>query len=120
MEDHITANSDAEFEVELHPAFASRVTVKSTGGEERDLYKQNGTHHLKGTKHPKKHRIKLKDKNGKRDLTITVDDPRYAIARITVELYPEEHDPMNPDHSDMDSVMTLSVHNAPDTCPPVC
>jgi hypothetical protein len=120
MEDHVTANDDQEFEIEVHPAFASRVSLGRKGSEPRDLYRQKGTHQLNGKPHPQRSRIRLKGKRGRRDLTITLDDPNYSVAKITVELYPEGRDPMNPEHQEMESEMTLMVYNVPLTCPPFC
>jgi hypothetical protein len=118
MDDHLTIGNDAEFEVELHPAFASRVTIGKNGEAARELYKQQGVHHLNGKKHPKKHRIRLKGKNGRRDLTLSIDDPDYLVAKITVELYPEGHDPES--EVKQESEMTFTIMNDPLTCPPVC
>lgn len=118
MEDHLTVGEDPEFEIEVHPAFASRATIGRNGEAPRELYKQKGVHHLKGKPHPKRHQIRLKGKNGRRDLTIAVTDPNYSVAKITVELYPEGHDPTT--GAQAESEMTLMVYNDPDTCPPHC
>jgi hypothetical protein len=119
MEDHIVKTDDNEYEITLHPAFASRCTV-SKDGEERVLFKQEGVHHLNGKGIPKKHVIKLKAKNGgKRDITITLDDAAHSVARITVELYEESHDPTTALRTaETDTV--FSVENSARICPPMC
>lgn len=119
MEDHIVKTDDNEYEITFHPAFASRCSVSGKDGE-RELFKQDGVHHLKGKKVPKKHTIRLKAKNGsKRDITITLDDAAHSVARITVELYEEGHDPMTAlTAGETDTVFT--VENNAKICPPFC
>ena len=120
MEDHIVKTDDNEYEITVHPAFASRCTVGAKNGEERELYKQKGVHKLNGKSVPKKHTIRLKGKNGsKRDITITLDDAAHSVAKITVELYEESHDPTTAlEPSDTDTV--FSVENSARICPPIC
>jgi hypothetical protein len=120
MEDHIVKTDDNEYEITLHPAFASRCTVSKKGGKERELFKQQGVHHLNGKAIPKQHVIKLKAKNGgKRDITITLDDAAHSVARITVELYVDSHDPTTAlKASATDTV--FSVENNARICPPIC
>jgi hypothetical protein len=120
MEDHIVKTDDKEYEITVHPAFASRCTVGPKGGEARELYRQQGTHKLNGKPVPKKHTIRLKGKNGsKRDVTITLNDAAHSVARITVELYDESHDPATAMMaSDTDTV--FSVENHAKVCPPFC
>lgn len=119
MKDHIVKTDDNEYEVTLHPAFASRCTVSGKGGE-RELFKQKGVHQLRGKAVPKKHTIRLKGKNGsKRDITITLDDAAHSVARITVELYEEGHDPSTAvEASSTDTVFV--VENNAKICPPIC
>ena len=119
MEDHIVKTDDNEFDVTVHPAFASRCAV-SKGGTERELYRQQGPHHLNGKAVPKKHTIRLKGKNGsKQDVAITLDDPGHSVARITVELYDEPRDPtVGYSSNDADTVFT--VENNAKICPPFC
>jgi hypothetical protein len=121
MEDHLAISSDPEFEVEVHPAFASECTVESKG-EKRSVYKQdrNKPVDVRGKGHPKQHQIRLKSKNGKRDVTLMVKDPAHSIAKITVELYPEGYDPTAARTQSADSDTTLSVMNEAFTCPPFC
>ena len=120
MKDHIVKTDDNEYEITVHPAFASRCTVSGKDGEERELYKQKGAHKLNGKAIPKKHTIKLKAKNGgKRDITITLDDAAHSVARITVELYDDSHDPATAlKAGETDTVFT--VENSAILCPPIC
>ena len=121
-DDHTTVSNDSEYEVTFHPAFASSCTVtdKATGTE-RKLYEQDRTKpvNVKQSGHPKKHRIVLKGKNGKRrNITITIDDPEHAIHGITLDLYKEGRDPAA--GGDSEPVETFSVLNDSITCPPFC
>jgi hypothetical protein len=120
MKDHIVKSDDNEYEITVHPAFASRCTVAGKNGEARELFKQEGVHHLNGNPVPKKHTIRLKSKNGgKRDVCITLDDAAHSVARITVELYPDTHDPTTAmEASETDTVFT--VENNARICPPIC
>jgi hypothetical protein len=121
MEDHIVKTDDNEYEITFHPAFASRCTVAGKGDTEaRELFKQSEVHHLKGKDRPKKHTIRLKSKNGgKRDITITLDDAAHSVAKITVELYEDSHDPNTAlEQSPTDTV--FSVENYAKVCPPFC
>lgn len=119
MKDHIVKTDDNEYEITVHPAFASRCTIGPKGGEGRELYRQKGIHQLNGKKVPKQHTIRLKGKNGKRDITITLDDAAHSVAKITVELYDESHDPTTAlKASPTDTV--FSVENSAKICPPIC
>lgn len=120
MKDHIVKTDDNEYEITVHPAFASRCTVAPKDGEGRELYKQKGIHKLNGKKIPKEHTIRLKGKNGsKRDITITLNDPSHNIAKITVELYDESHDPATA-MAASDTTTVFSVENHARVCPPIC
>lgn len=121
-DDHIIASDDNEYEITVHPAFASSCTVtdKRTG-QARKLYEQDRSKPVDVRKqgHPKKHRIVLKGKNGKkRNITITIDDPEHAVHGITLDLYKEGRDPMQ-DES-LDSEETFRILNHATTCPPLC
>jgi hypothetical protein len=121
MKDHIVQTDDNEYEITVHPAFASRCTIGGTdGGAQRELYKQSGVHTLNGKGVPEKHTIRLKGKNGsKRDITITLTDPSHNVARITVELYEESHNPLTAKVvTGTDTV--FSVENYAKLCPPNC
>ncbi len=118
---HITIGGDSEYELTVHPAFASACTVTNKAtGQARKLYEQDRSKPVDCSKgHPKKHRIVLRGKNGKkRNVTITVDDPENAIASLSFNLYEEGHDPA----AGGDSITTESVDvaNAALTCPPYC
>jgi hypothetical protein len=121
MSDEHTSG-DNDYDVTFHPAFASACTVtdRKTGAI-RKLYEQDRTKPVDVRKngHPKKHRIVLKGKNGKkRNITITIDDPDHAIHEITLDLYEEGRDPAA--GGDSEPVETFSVQNLALTCPPYC
>lgn len=122
-DEHITVGTDPHYDVTVHPAFASSCTVTDRAtGQSRKLYEQDRGKPVDVRKngHPKKHRIVLKGKNGKRrNITITIDDPEHAIHGITLDLYAEGRDPMRADRSS-DSVERVTVLNDSTTCPPVC
>lgn len=120
MKDHIVKTEDNEYEVTFHPAFASRCTVATKDGEAREIYRQSGVYQLNGKQVPKEHTIRLKAKNGgKRDITITLNDAGHSVAKITVELYEDSHDPMTAmKASETDTV--FAVENYAKLCPPNC
>jgi hypothetical protein len=120
MEDHIVKNDDDEYEITFHPAFASKCIVEHKDGGTRELYRQTQTHNLKDKKHPKRHVVKVKGKNGRtRDITITIDDPNHAIHSLRMELYDEGYDPMKPvPRYEGGDVVTFE--NLASTCPPNC
>jgi hypothetical protein len=121
MEDHIVKTDDNEYEITFHPAFASRCTIGPKDGEARELFKQSGVHHLNGKSIPKQHTIRLKSKGGgKRDITIQVDDAAHSVARITVELYEDSHDPTVATSSLNDTDTVFTVENSAILCPPIC
>lgn len=120
MDEHIVSADDGEYEVTVHPAFASRCTITGADGESRDLYRQSGTYHLNGRGVPKKHTIRLKGKNGSnRDITITLNDASHSVARIRVELYHEDHDPMRLSSPTVTDTV-FEVENLAKLCPPSC
>lgn len=118
-DEHTTVSGDNEYEVTFHPAFASRCTVGGKQGPARDLYVQSKAHRLNGKALPKRHQIRLKGKKGKRDITVTLDDPNHSIARIHVELYPESHD-RNSAKSAPEGDLVFTVENHARVCPPIC
>lgn len=121
-DEHITVGSDPHYEVTVHPAFASSCTVTDRAtGQSRKLYEQDRSKPVDVRKngHPKKHRIVLKGKNGKRrNITITIDDPEYAIHSLSLGLYEEGHTPSV--EGDSDAVESFDFTNAALTCPPYC
>lgn len=117
---HVThRDDDGDYEITFHPAFASSC-VLNTNGRDRTLYEQSEVCHLPGGKLPRQHTIHLRSKDGTRDIRLRVDDPRHAVARITVELYPEEHDPLVLEKRMTTTSATFTVLNSADTCPPHC
>lgn len=119
-DEHTTG--DSSYDVTFHRAFASSCTVtdKKTGAT-RKLYEQDRSKpvDVRNGGHPRKHRIVLKGKNGKkRNITITIDDPEHAIHGLTLDLYEEGRDPASA--REAKAVETFSVLNAAATCPPDC
>ncbi|MBA4157002.1 MAG: hypothetical protein H0X65_05950 [Gemmatimonadetes bacterium] len=109
------------YELTFYPGFVSRVTVRGDGGAEHELYKQRNVYHLpKGQAKPRtKHKLRLKGGKKKQNITLDIDDPELRIARITVELYGEDHQPGGGETEDV-VVETMEVQNFPKTCPPWC
>ena len=115
---HSVIAADTDYELTVHPAFASACTV-SKNGVSRGLYQQTGTHNLNGKPVPKKHTIRLKAKSGKKDITLTLNDIGHSVKKITIELYKDEHDPtVKNTNTDTDTVFT--VENSAKLCPPTC
>lgn len=116
--DHSQLSEDSDYEVMLHPAFASACTVAPAGGAPRDLYRQPpGTVvNCQAKGHPKKHVIRLKGKNNGRDITITIEDPEHSIHSLRLELYKPGRKPGDP--VEVGDVVT--VENDAKTCPPMC
>jgi|GEM_PF-5527591 len=118
-ETHTVVTGD-DYELTVHPAFASACTVASNGAPARDLYRQSGTHALNGKAIPKKHTIRLKARNGgKKDITLTVNDAGYSVKKITIELYKDAHDPTRAGTT-KETETVLTVENDAKTCPPLC
>jgi hypothetical protein len=115
--DH-TAVETADYQITLHPAFASACTVTPAGGAPRDLFRQApGTVvDCKAKGHPKKHVLKLKGKTNGRDITITIEDPEHSIHLLRLELYKPGRKPGDP--VEVGDVFT--VENDAKTCPPMC
>lgn len=122
MNNHKTITTDPDYEVMLHPGFASEATITRKGDNSvKQLYKQTEKHHCGKEGHPKKHVIKLKGKNGsKRDITITIDDPSYSVHSLSLELYDESRDPNYEDTFNPGTTETFTVMNTANTCPPYC
>jgi hypothetical protein len=122
MENHKTITTDPNYEVTLHPGFASECTITRKGDKSpRQLYKQTEKHHCGTEGHPKRHVIRLKGKNGsKRDITITIDDPTYSVHSLSLELYDESRDPNREETFNPGTTETFTVTNTALTCPPYC
>jgi hypothetical protein len=122
MSDGHTTASRNSYTVTFHPAFASRCVVDGDDGE-CEVYKQQGAHKFEpGEKHPKKHTIKVKGGKWDRDISLEVDDPRHAIAKIVVEFYAEGHVPGGSAIGvETDPVVErFTIYNDGTTCPPHC
>jgi hypothetical protein len=115
--DH-TRSSHEGYEITFHPAFASRCVVQCAGCDEVEVYRQTKPHVLNGKKKPKKHVIHLKGGPNRRDIRIAVDDAKHHVHKITIELYPEDHDAEKGMRSD--PVETVTMFNDALLCPPHC
>jgi hypothetical protein len=106
------------YRVSVHPAFASRASVRQAGGGEVTLYRQQGVYDLPAgkTEAPAHHVVRLEGGRYARDLGLAIDDPKHQVARITVELYGPGHQPGRHDPA----VETFVVLDDVITCPPVC
>jgi hypothetical protein len=121
MSDGHKTHAKNNYSVTFHPAFASRCVVKNEDGE-CEVYKQDKPHKLEnGDKHPKKHTIRLQGGRFDRDITLHVDDPKLAIKKIHVELYPHRDAKHVGDASkSYDAAETFTAFNDAETCPPIC
>lgn len=117
LDEHLTVRAD-DYEVTLHPAFASRCCVTPVGGAETELYKQEGVHHLNGKSHPKKHKLRVKGGPHGRDFELTVSDPKHHVAKIVIELYDGSRSVISPEKARVTE--TVSLMNDGLTCPPYC
>jgi hypothetical protein len=117
VDDHKTVSND-NYEVSFHPAFASSCVIEPVGGKAETLYRQDRSKPVDCRKkgHPKQHKIKLKAKNGKRDITLTIDDPNHNIATLQIRLYHEDRVPG--EEGEYSTIFT--VENNANTCPPNC
>lgn len=121
MDKHKTVTADSDYDVTIHPGFASEcyVTPVGTNGK-RTLYKQTETYicdEVEG--HPTTHRIVLVEKNGdRRTVTITIDDPAHAVHTIALDLYEPGRDPKV--KKEWKSRDRITVMNSANTCPPDC
>lgn len=108
------------YELTFYPGFASRCTVRGADGAEHELYKQDKPYHLPdGHKKPDtKHKLKLKGGKKKQNITIDIDDPELRIAKITIELYDESHEPGM--GSGGSAGETFTTENDAQICPPFC
>lgn len=108
------------YELTFYPGFASRCTVREADGTEYELYKQDKPFHLPPghTKPDRKHKLTLKGGKKKQDITIDIDDPELRIAKITIELYDENHTPGM--GSGGKTAETVTVQNDSQYCPPYC
>ena len=117
LSEHVRTEAGG-YELTVHPAFSSAVTVEGASGT-TELYRQRGTYHLPGgqTEPPAQHVVRLEGGEHARDLGLVVNDPKHQIARITVELYGAGHRPGNQDDTPVETVV---VENNPSTCPYDC
>jgi hypothetical protein len=119
---HEHTASDSEYDVTLDTAFASSCTVTDlASGSTRTVYRQDPKQpvDVRPQGHPKRHRIVLKGKNGRRrNVTITIDDPEHALHGLKVDLYREGRDPASRDREDATESFTILNHAL--TCPPFC
>ena len=118
LAEHVQTRT-AGYDVTVHPAFSSRITLLGTDGASTDLYRQQGTHNLPAgeTAGPAQHVVKLQGGQFDRDVGFVVNDPKHQIARITVELYGPGH---KPGMQGSPVVERVVVSNDAKTCPPLC
>ena len=118
-QDHKTVNQDG-YEITFHPAFAGRCTVQASGKGETEMYRQEEVYHLPEgqTEPPAKHRIEFRGGEHEQDFALQIDDPNHRIARITVELYDENHEPGW--GKGEQSVEKITIENDTHHCPPDC
>jgi len=114
--EHVQASS-AGYQVQVHPAFSSGISVRNAAGDVQ-LYRQQGTFNLPAgeTTPPAQHVVRLQGGQFDRDIGFVVNDPKHQIARITVELYGPDHQPGRKSAV----VETVVVENFAKTCPPYC
>ncbi len=120
MQNHKTVTADSDYDITLHPGFASECTVTSKANNNvRMLYKQTETYHCGDEGHPTQHQIVVTEKGGaQRTVTITIDDPSHAVHSLKLDLYEPERDPKV--KKDWKSNDTITVMNTALTCPPYC
>jgi hypothetical protein len=120
MKNHKTVRDDSQYDVTLHPGFASECTVTSkSNNSARTLYKQTETYHCGDEGHPTQHQIVVTEKSGaQRTVTITIDDPSHAVHSIKIDLYEPARDPKV--KKDWKTTDTFTVLNTAATCPPHC
>jgi hypothetical protein len=118
LAEHVQTRT-AGYDVTVHPAFSSHITLLGQSGASTELYRQQGTHNLPAgqTQAPAQHVIKLQGGQFGRDVGFVVNDPRHQIARITVELYGPEHQPGMQGSPVVERVV---ISNDAKTCPPHC
>ena len=118
LAEHVRASAGG-YDLTVHPAFASRVTLESQDGTFTDLYRQQGTHTLPAgqASGPARHVVSLRGGEFGRDIGFVVNDPRHQVARITVELYGPDHQPGTQGGAVVERVV---VSNGPVLCPPAC
>ncbi|HEY7767541.1 hypothetical protein [Longimicrobium sp.] len=114
--EHVQA-SNAGYQVQVHPAFSSGISIRNAAGEIQ-LFRQQGTFNLPAgqTTPPSQHIVRLQGGEFDRDVGVVVNDPKHQIARIIVELYGPDHQPGRKSAV----VETLVVENSQKTCPPYC
>lgn len=114
--EHVTASASG-YQVQVHPAFSSGISVRTAGGQTQ-LFRQQATYHLPAgaTAAPAQHVVRLQGGAFDRDVGLVVNDPKHQIARITVEMYGPDHRP----GQGGPTVETFVVENRAVTCPPDC
>jgi hypothetical protein len=108
------------YELTFYPGFASRCTVRRADGGEVELYRQEQPYRLPGgqTRPRTRHLLRLVGGEQGQNVTLDIDDPEHRIARITIELYDQNHQP-GAGRGDPTSEM-LTVDQDSITCPPDC
>ncbi|HEX6367728.1 MAG TPA: hypothetical protein VF006_02270 [Longimicrobium sp.] len=120
MNNHKTMRDDSEYDVTIHPGFASECTVTTASSNgSRTLYKQTETYNCGDEGHPTTHQVVVVEKSGEqRTVTITIDDPKHAVHSIALDLYEPGRDPKV--KKEWKTKDRITVLNTADTCPPNC
>jgi len=116
LAEHVRS-SVAGYQVQVHPAFSSGITVRTDAGDTQ-VYRQQGTYNLPGgaTEPPAQHVVRVQGGPFDRDVGFVVSDPKHQVARIIVELY----DPVSQPGTDRPVVERVIVNNSSKICPPIC
>lgn len=108
------------YQLDFYPGFLSLCTVRSSGGGEVEVYRQQGTYHLPpGQTRPRsRHRLRFQGGAKGQDVTLEVTDPALRIKKITIELYGDDHVAGSGRESATEDTVTLTNNGT--TCPPEC
>ena len=103
----------------FYPGFLSKASVL-VDGKDDVLYRQEKPHKVKDKPDEPLKRFELRLRGGPNDRNITlhVDDPRHAIAEITIRMHPKGYKPEAGESPEPDEVFTAA--NDAILCPPMC
>lgn len=116
LAEHVRSSAGG-YQVQVHPAFSSGITVRTDAGDTQ-VYRQQGTYNLPGgaMEPPAQHVVRVQGGRFDRDVGLVVSDPKHQIARITVEMY----DPTGQVGTERQVVERVVVDNYAKVCPPFC
>lgn len=117
-EKHEVVEKDG-YRLTFYPGFLSRASVDDESGR-TELYAQSGSHDVRDLPDEPltRHVLRLEGGPNQRDVTLTLDDPRHAVAEIVVRLYPAGYTPG--DGEAPEPVETMTATDGAILCPPVC